>query len=65
MEGKLYDDEMKMEERYEAGLVQGADNKLKNQIQKKLAKGKSLSQIAEECEESEDVIRTLIAEMEK
>lgn len=60
--------EMKMEERYEAGLAQGitqgADNKLKNQIQKKLAKGKSLSQIAEECEESEDVIQALIAEME-
>ena len=59
--------EMKMEERFEAGLQEGlnrgSNNKLKELIQKKLAKGKSLSQIAEECEESEDTIQALIEQM--
>lgn len=57
-----------MEERFEAGLQQGlnqgSNNKLKDLIQKKLAKGKSLPQIAEECEESEDTIQALIKEMQ-
>lgn len=59
--------EMKMEERFEAGLQEGlnrgSNNKLKELIQKKLAKGKALSQIAEECEESEATIQALIDQM--
>ena len=55
--------EMKLEERFEAGLQQGSNNKLKDQIRKKLARGKSLPQIAEECEESEDTIQTLIEQI--
>ena len=41
--------QMKMDERYEAGLEAGENNKLKNQIQKKLQKGKTIQQIADEC----------------
>ena len=40
------------------GIGQG----LRVQIQKKLNKGKSISQIADECEESEDTIRKIISE---
>ena len=60
--------EMKMEEQFEAGLQQGlnqgSDNKLKELIKKKLAKGKSLPQIADECEESIDTIRALIDQLD-
>ena len=64
--------EMKLDERYDAGredgLREGRENGLREgrkaelgrQIQKKLQKGKSISQIADECEESEDVIREMI-----
>ena len=59
--------EMKMDEKYEQGreqgLEQGYDKRLYEQIQKKLEKGKSISQIADECEESEDTIRKIISEM--
>ena len=59
--------EMKMDEKYEQGLEQGLeqgyDKRLYEQIQKKLEKGKSISQIADECEESEDTIRKIISEM--
>ena len=56
--------EMKMDEKYEQGLEEGIakgielgiGQGLRIQIHKKLEKGKSISQIAEECEESEDVI---------
>ena len=58
--------EMKMDEKYEQGLEQGLeqgyDKRLYEQIQKKLEKGKSISQIADECEESEDTIRKIISE---
>ena len=58
--------EMKMDEKYEQGLEegleQGYDKRLYEQIQKKLEKGKSISQIADECEESEDTIRKIISE---
>ena len=50
--------EMKMDERYE----QGYDQRLWDLIQKKLEKGKSISQIADECEESEETIRRIIDE---
>ena len=60
--------EMKLDERYrqgmEAGRAEGRTEgeifKLTNQIRKKLQKGKSLSVIAEECEEEESVIREII-----
>ena len=68
--------EMKLDERYDAGredglregresgLREGRDEgrkaELGRQIQKKLQKGKSISQIADECEESEEVIREMI-----
>ena len=41
----------------------GEENKLKNQIQKKLAKGKSVSEIAEALEEEEDTIQRLVKEL--
>ena len=56
--------EMKMDEKYEQGLEQGYDKRLYDQVQKKLEKGKSISQIADECEESEDAICKIISEKE-
>ena len=64
--------EMKMDEKYEQGLKegltkgleQGYDKHLYVQVQKKLEKGKSISQIADECEESEDAICKIISEKE-
>ena len=46
-----------------AGVRKGEENKLKNQIQKKLAKGKSVSEIAEALEEEEDTIQRLVKEL--
>ena len=46
-----------------AGERKGEENKLKNQIQKKLAKGKSVSEIAEALEEEEDTIQRLVKEL--
>ena len=62
--------EMKMDEKYEQGLKEGITKGielgigqgLRVLIQKKLNKGKSISQIADECEESEDTIRKIISE---
>ena len=58
--------EMKMDEKYEQGreqgLEQGYDKRLYDLIHKKLEKGKSISQIADECEESEETIRKIISE---
>ena len=76
--------EMKLDERYDAGLREGRESGLREGrenglregrdegrkaelvrlIQRKLQKGKSISQIADECEESEDVIREIIDELE-
>ncbi len=47
------------------GLDQGQRNKLLQQIEKKLAKGKSVSQIAEDLEEPESVIEELIKQRDK
>ena len=44
----------------ENGLREGRKAELERLIQRKLQKGKSISQIADECEESEDVIREMI-----
>ena len=62
--------EMKMDEKYEQGLEEGIakgielgiGQGLRIQIHKKLEKGKSISQIADECEESEDVIWKIVRE---
>ena len=70
--------EMKMDEKYEQGREQGLKEGitkgieqgielgigqgLRVQIQKKLNKGKSISQIADECEESEEEIWKIIRE---
>ena len=43
-----------------AGIAEGGQNKLSEQIQKKLRKGKTVAQIADELEEPEDVIEKLI-----
>lgn len=61
--------ERKMEERFKAGIEvgreQGKAQTLKDMTLKKLAKGKSIPQIAEECEESIETIQFLITEMER
>ena len=53
------------EEAWEAGEHSGEEKKLKELIRKKLAKGKTIPEIAEALEESEDVIRRLIDEMDR
>ena len=65
--------EMKLDERYrqgreegrEVGRAEGEIFKLTNLVRKKLQKGKSLSVIAEECEEDESVIQEIIASIDK
>ena len=47
------------------GFVKGEETKLKDQIKKKLAKGNSVSEIADALEEEESEIQRLITEMEK
>jgi len=51
-----------IEQGIEQGIELGIGQGLRVQIQKKLNKGKSISQIADECEESEDTIRKIISE---
>ena len=46
------------------GRNEGENNKLKNQIRKKLAKGKAITQIADEVEETEEKVIELIKEIE-
>ena len=46
------------------GRSEGENNKLKNQIRKKLAKGKTILQIADEVEETEEKVIELIKEIE-
>lgn len=62
-----YDQEKHMRQEretfWEEGRVEGRGELLKEQIQKKLAKGKSISVIAEEVEEEESVIEEMIQEM--
>ena len=45
------------------GRDQGIEEKLCSQIQKKLEKGKSLEQIADECEETEERILQLMEKL--
>ena len=51
-----------IEEGRMAGLEEGRMELLKQQIQRKLSKGKSIDEIAEELEESVTVIQNLISE---
>ena len=53
-----------IQEMYDDGVRQGRDELLKEQIQRKLSKGKSIDEIAEELEESVTVIQNLIGECE-
>ena len=54
--------EMKMDEKYEQGLEEGYDKCLCELIRIKLAKGKTVSQIADEFEKSQEEIQKLIKE---
>ena len=56
--------EASWEEGMEKGMEKGRVQLLKEQIQKKLTKGKSVSEIAEELEEEEAFILKLLQEME-
>ena len=47
---------------FEAGIEKGRIELLKQLIQRKLSKGKSIDEIAEELEESGTVIQNLISE---
>lgn len=51
---------MEREQAWEEGIAEGENRKLLGQIQKKLAKGKTTAQIADELEEEETVIRQLV-----
>ena len=61
--------EMKLDYEYrmgeKAGIEKGIEQRIKDLVAKKLAKGKSVSQIAEECEETEERIKSIIEEIEK
>lgn len=68
-----YDEEKHMRQEREAawedgkkeGIVRGEKQLLFSQIKRKLAKGKTVSQIADELEETEERISELIDEMNK
>ena len=45
------------------GLMQGEEQKLLHQISKKLDKGKSIPQIADECEETEERIKEFVKKL--
>ena len=55
--------EQAWEEGRETGLAEGEKNKLKELIQKKLQKGKTPAQIADELEEEQPIIEELIKNM--
>ena len=56
-------EEKHMRQEREAGIKKGKQELLERLIQKKLVKGKSISEISEELEEEEDVIAQMIREM--
>ena len=60
-----YDQEKHLRQEREAAWEEGEERKLKEQIQKKLSKGKSVPEIAEALEEEEGEIQRLILEMEE
>lgn len=59
-EGRAEGRELGRAEGLESGRELGRIENLANQVRKKLQKGKSLSVIAEECEEEESVIQEII-----
>ena len=64
MGGKILDYEAKdiLNQGIEQGIGQGGNLKLASMIQKKLAKGQSVEQIAEALEESTETIQKLMKE---
>ena len=52
-----------MKQGIEQGRIQGEEKTLLTLISKKLAKGKSVAQIADECEETEERIRELMKKL--
>lgn len=62
MGGKVIETEAK--KMYNRGRNEGENKKLKDQIKKKLAKGKGIAQIADEIEESEETVLELIKQIE-
>ena len=60
-----YDQEKHIRQEREEAWEAGQINKLQELIRKKLAKGKTIPEIAEALEEEEDVIRRLIDEMDR
>ena len=55
--------EQKIEEERRFARKQGEEQKLLHQISKKLDKGKSIPQIADECEETEERIKELMEKL--
>lgn len=62
MGGKVIETEAK--KMYNQGLSEGRSESLKNQVKKKLSKGKDISQIADEIEENEEIVLKLIEQIE-
>ena len=60
-----YDQEIHMRQEREASWEEGRESLLKELIQKKLAKGYSIPDIAEALEEEETLISKLIQEMQE
>ena len=58
-----YDQERHMQQEREAGIEKGERQLLRRQVQKKLAKGMNISDIAEALEETEERIREIAAEV--
>ena len=54
-----------IEQGYNSGLNDGITQTLKQQITKKLQKGKSILQIAEECELTENEVQKYVKEIEQ
>ena len=52
-----------IEKGIEQGIAKGQQDLLTQKIKAKLAKGKSLSQIADECEETEERIQELMKKL--
>lgn len=59
---ELYERDLK-QDAYEEGLQDGESNKLISLIKIKLAKGKSVEQIADELEEATETIQKLVEEI--
>ena len=58
-----YDQERHMQQEREAGIEKGERQLLRRQVQKKLAKGMNIADIAEALEETEERIREIAAEV--